>query len=97
MLVLTAKIIFIGSILGMSTILIQKIPVLKSLSIPKKNIKEKEKISLFLIFRKIGEIIKNFWFFLKRKIFLDLKDLKKYSKKEKTELSDDYWDKLKRD
>jgi len=93
MLELFAKIILIGSILGMGTIAVQKIPVLRNLPIEKEELKEKRKISWSLISKTIERRIKISLSFLKNQ-FLNLKKFKRDSKGKENKFSDDYWNKI---
>lgn len=96
MLELTVKIILIGSFGGMALIAAHKIPVLITLPVEKKKVKRKVSFSDVLIVVK-GKS-KLFWKFLVERILLNLKNLAKKSFKEKTKpnLSEDYWEKVRR-
>ncbi len=80
----------------MGAIAVRKIPVLKTLPVPEKEQVKRKKISWSLIFKEIKKKIKNCWFFLRKKIFLNLKNLKRHSKEKETKLSDDYWEKIRK-
>ncbi len=93
MLVLTAKIILIGSIIGMGTIIVKKIPVLSSLPISEEELKRKKGISYSSILKRVKERNKDFLPFLKSR-FSNLKNLKRKFQGRENKFSDDYWEKI---
>ena len=88
---LTAKIILIGGLLGMGFMIFRKIPALRKLT--EVDIKSFERKGEILNLSKISSKTISFLGELRSKF----KDLKKEKKEEKeVNLSDNYWDKIRR-
>ncbi|PIZ01252.1 hypothetical protein COY61_00150 [bacterium (Candidatus Gribaldobacteria) CG_4_10_14_0_8_um_filter_33_9] len=100
---LVAEIILMASIAGMAALVVRKIPVLKNLPI-NSVVFEKEKTEKFLIFKEFKEKIlkgakekvKKFYSFFLNNFFIKLKKEKEQDPKEKTKLSGNYWQRIKR-
>ncbi|MCD6500454.1 hypothetical protein J7K42_00330 [bacterium] len=95
MLEFTAKIILIGSILGLAFMILRKIPVLREL--PTFEMKPSEKERIF-ISPAIGKKIKRIKVGLWQKISQRLKNFKKEKnfKESEPHFSEDYWEKIRR-
>ena len=92
MLELTAKVILIGGLLGMGFMIFRKIPALRELA--EVGVRFPEREGKILNLSKISSKTTSFLAELQSK-FKDLKKEKKEEEKE-VELSDDYWEKIRR-
>ncbi|MBZ9572779.1 hypothetical protein KJA17_01100 [Patescibacteria group bacterium] len=94
MLEFIAKIILVGSILGMGFMIFRKIPVLSKIPEIETKLSEKKAILTLSVLREKTKLFKSV---LSQKIH-KLKNLKKEKnfKEEETNLSDNYWEKIRK-